>query len=246
MQLHVIATGSKGNCYVLQAENGERLIIEAGIRADLLKQAIDFDLESVSGVIISHEHADHSRAAYNCCSWGLEVYATEGTWMELRGIHPKSRVISHGQQILIGAFKVIPFDVKHDANEPVGFLINHEECGKVLFVTDAYYVRQKFRGLNNIIIEANYCEKIINEKMGLDSDRKFLRDRIMQSHFSLQNCLGLLNANDLSQVNNIVLIHLSDGNSDEKRFKSEVEQATGKNVTVASNGMKIGFNKQPF
>jgi len=56
----------------------------------------------------------------------------------------------------------------------------------------------------------------------------------------------MLSANDLSQVNNIVLIHLSDSNSDEIQFQNEVSELTGKNVTVASNGMTINFNKTPF
>jgi ribonuclease BN (tRNA processing enzyme) len=63
---------------------------------------------------------------------------------------------------------------------------------------------------------------------------------------SLDTCVNLLNANDLSKVNNIVLIHLSDSNSDEQAFKKRVSDETGKNVTVASNGMEINFNKTPF
>lgn len=56
----------------------------------------------------------------------------------------------------------------------------------------------------------------------------------------------MLSANDLTAVNNIVLIHLSDGNSNEKQFKKEVYELTGKNVYVASNGMNLKFNKTPF
>jgi len=47
-------------------------------------------------------------------------------------------------------------------------------------------------------------------------------------------------------VNNIVLIHLSDGNSDEAFFKDETERITGKNVTVARAGIVLDFNKTPF
>jgi ribonuclease BN (tRNA processing enzyme) len=50
----------------------------------------------------------------------------------------------------------------------------------------------------------------------------------------------------LSQVNNILLIHLSDSNSDEKQFKKEIHELTNKNVIVASNGMDIPFLKTPF
>jgi uncharacterized surface protein with fasciclin (FAS1) repeats len=63
---------------------------------------------------------------------------------------------------------------------------------------------------------------------------------------SLDTCKRTLKANDLSQVNNIVLIHLSDGNSDAARFKREVQEVTGKTVWIADAGMEIPFNRTPF
>ncbi|MBQ19124.1 MAG: MBL fold metallo-hydrolase, partial [Flavobacteriales bacterium] len=91
--------------------------------------------------------------------------------------------------------------------------------------------------------EANFSNTIIREKLG---DKEFLRNRILTSHMSLETCIGFLDANNLEKVNNIVLIHLSDGNSDEEMFKREVEDATGKTVTVASNGLVMDLNKTPF
>lgn len=246
MKLHVIGTGSKGNAYLLKASDGQMLLIECGVRPALIKQAIGFEPGKVEACLISHGHLDHASGMTDVAKMGIKVYATNGTFKERGFFHHKATCIYAGLSFNVGYFRVIPFDVQHDALEPVGFLIHHPECGKLLFITDTFYVRHKFKALNNIIIEANYCEKIIEQKLGIESDRRFLRDRILQSHFSLQNCLELLKANDLSQVNNVVLIHLSDSNSDEKRFKREVEELTGKTVTVASNGLEIELNKQPF
>lgn len=145
----------------------------------------------------------------------------------------------------IGNFKILPFDLKHDV-PCLGFLIDHPECGRNIFITDTYFCEYTFPNLNNVIIEANYCKKIIDQKYGPESGKEFLRNRILKSHFSLQNCKDMLSANDLSKVNNIVLIHLSDSNSDEIQFQKEVAELTGKNVTVANNGMEIPFNKTPF
>ena len=85
---------------------------------------------------------------------------------------------------------------------------------------------------------------IIDEKLRISN--KFVRDRVIQSHMSLKTCKEFLAANDLTKVNNIVLIHLSDPNSDAKRFINEVEQQTGKNVFVAEKGMIIDINLTPF
>lgn len=246
MKLKVIGTGSSGNAYILGNED-EALLIECGVKITDIKKALNFDYSKVVGCIISHEHQDHCKSANEVMRLGINVYTGVKTHQAINGdvIH-RSLPIASRQTIKLGGFKIMAFDVKHDAAEPFGFLIEYNDCGRVLFLTDTYYCKYTFPGLNNIIIEANYSKAIIDQKYGAESGKEFLRNRILQSHFSLENCKDMLAANDLSQVNNIVLIHLSDSNSDEKQFQKEVSEQTRKNVTVASNGMEIQFNKTPF
>lgn len=246
MKLKIIGTGSKGNCYLLETET-EILIIEAGVNISEIKKSLNFDLSKVVGCIVTHEHMDHSKAIWDVMKLGIDVYASAGT-LKARFVDTKSRAksIVSKQIFKFGNFKIMAFDVKHDAAEPLGFLIEHPECGRVLFLTDTYYCSYLFPNLNNVIIEANYSKEIIDRKYGSESGKEFLRNRILKSHFSLENCKDMLVANDLSKVNNIVLIHLSDSNSDEIQFQKEVAELTGKNVTVANNGMEINFNKEPF
>ena len=135
------------------------------------------------------------------------------------------------------------FDVLHDAAEPCGFVINHKETGNVLFLTDLIFSAYTFPNIHNIIIEANYDEDLAKRKL---SDMEFLRNRIIKNHMSIDTCIKTLKANDLSKVNNIVLIHLSDSNSNANDFKNRVELATGKNVSIADEGLSINFNKTPF
>jgi len=247
MKLKVISTGSIGNAYILENEN-EALLIECGVNIMDIKKALDFDFSKVVGCIVSHEHGDHYKSIQSVLDSGIEVYATQGTFNS--DIFPSSghrkNQIEKKRIFKLGNFKIMAFDVKHDAADPVGFLIQHPECGKVLFLTDTNYCEYTFSGLNNIIIEANFSKEIIDRKFGADSGKEFLRNRILKSHFSLENCKDMLAANDLSQVNNIVLIHLSDSNSNSKQFQSEVADLTGKNVTVARIGLTIDFNLTPF
>jgi phosphoribosyl 1,2-cyclic phosphodiesterase len=178
---------------------------------------------------------------------GIDVYASAGT-LKARFVEDQPRAIAifAKQSFQIGNFKIMAFDVEHDAKEPLGFLIDHPDCGKTLFLTDTFYCKYTFPGLNNIIIEANYSKEIIDRKYGAESGKEFLRNRILKSHFSLENCKDMLSANDLTQVNKIVLIHLSDSNSDEKQFVKEVAGLTHKVVLAAVNGMEINFDKTPF
>ena len=118
-------------------------------------------------------------------------------------------------------------------------MIEHPECGKIVFITDSYYCKYTFKDVQHWIIEANYSQKIINEKIEQHGINHFLKDRILKSHLSLENCIETLKANDLSKTQNIVLIHLSDSNSNEKEFIQEVEKNVQRFCQVANNGMKI-------
>lgn len=246
MKLTVINSNSAGNAYILHNEK-EALLIECGVQFAKIKQALGYNLMKVAGCIVTHEHKDHCKAVADVLAAGIRVHASVGTHQAMGTIdHHRSIKLVPGVEFHVGSFLVRPFDVKHDCAEPFGYLIYHKECGNVLFLTDSYYCEYNFSGLNNIIIEANYCQTILDRRLQEGVNPKFLRDRVITSHMSLATCKQTLQAYDLSKVNNIVLIHLSDGNSDEKRFKQEVEEVTGKTVHVANAGMSIDFNKQPF
>lgn len=245
MTLEILGTGSSGNCYLFKPKKGKSLIIDCGINFKEVKKAINFNINSVVGVLQTHSHGDHSKFTKEFINYGLSVYMSEENQKEINIYHHNIKIIKELKVFKVGDFTVIPFELKHDV-KCFGYLIDHLESGKFCMITDTYYCKYTFPNLNNIIVEANYSKEIIDRKFGPESGKEFLRNRILKSHFSLENCKEMLSANDLSKVNNIVLIHLSDSNSDEKQFQKEVSELTGKNVTVASNGMTINFNKTPF
>lgn len=248
MQLRIINSNSDGNAYILQATDGQVLLIECGVRFDIIKKELNFKLSSVVGCIVTHEHKDHCKGVKGVLDAAIEVWASAGTHQAMgTANHHRAKITRNGDMFSIGNFKVKPFDIKHDCAEPLGYLIYHPECGSTLFLTDSYYCEYKFSGLNNIIIEANYCQKILDQRMQNGENPKSLRDRVITSHMSLDTCKQTLKSYDLSQVNNIVLIHLSDKNSNAAQFQVEVQQATGKTVHIADAGVIIdNFNKTPF
>lgn len=245
MRLKIIGSGSAGNGYILENDQ-EALLIECGVRFDKIMRALNFNLKKVRGCLVTHEHGDHAVAIHKVLGAGIDVYTSYGTIQAL-GVekHHRSHAVDN-QPFQLGGFKVMTFDVKHDCADPVGFLIEHEECGLVLFLTDTYFIPYTFEGLNNILVEANYCQEILDQRLADGRGNAYVRDRVLSSHMSLKTCKELLVANDLTQVNNIVLIHLSDSNSHEERFIREVREVTGKAVSAARPGMELEFNKTPF
>jgi ribonuclease BN (tRNA processing enzyme) len=145
----------------------------------------------------------------------------------------------------IGQFKVKAIEVVHDTY-CFAYLIHHPESGLILFITDSFYSPHTFQGLNQIILECNYDEDILNDNIEKGKLPLVVRNRVRSSHMSLGTVKTLLEANDLSQVQNIVLTHLSDGNSNAGKFREEITKLTGKKVFIADKNMNIDFNKEPF
>jgi len=83
------------------------------------------------------------------------------------------------------------------------------------------------------MIECNYSKKILDENIAAGRVPAAQKNRIIKSHMSLKTVKDMLRANDLSQVKEIHLLHLSDRNSSAKLFKKEIQELTGKPVYIA-------------
>lgn len=232
IQFRPLASGSSGNAYHVSDGHTE-LLIECGINFRDIQKALNFKTSNLAGCLITHEHKDHTKGLKDVLRAGIDVYASQGT-IDQEGIkHHRLKPIQAKKQFEIGTWKVLPFDVEHDVAEPLGFLLMNQEGEKLLFATDTYYVRYKFKGLTHIAVECNYSLDILEENIAAGIVPEIMKKRLLRSHFSLENVKEFLKANDLSKVQEIHLLHLSNNNSDERRFKSEIQKLTGKPVYLA-------------
>jgi len=243
MVIKVIGSNSSGNCYVLESEN-ECLIIDAGIHTKEIFRAIDYNISKIVGCIVTHEHLDHFRYVNKISEYGINVYGSDGTLKGLKGHRYFS--IKPDMSFMLGNFKITPFLIKHDAREPFGFIINHFDCGNILFITDSKYTQYKFENINHIIVESNHSRELIDKKMESGALNEFLYKRLINSHMSIETCLDLIIANDSDKLLNIILIHLSDSNSNELEFIDKVIKRIGKKVFVADKGNIIDIGIHPF
>ena len=231
------ASGSTGNCYRI-TDGRTPLLLECGISINeiLRKTNAMGGVSSLAGCLVSHGHKDHSKAVKDLMKFGVDIYLSQGTADEISGLGPwrhRINIIKAKQQFRIGTWTILPFETQHDAQEPLGFLLANRDGDKLLYVTDTCYVKYRFQGLTHILIEANYSLDILKRNVEAGAVPKELKSRILKSHFSLENVKKFLLANDLSKVEAIFLLHLSDGNSDAERFKREVMELTGKPTYIA-------------
>ena len=83
------------------------------------------------------------------------------------------------------------------------------------------------------MIECNYALDILNENVKNGRIGAFLKNRVLKSHFSLENVKEFIKATDLSELKEVWLLHLSDSNSNAERFKKEIQAITGTPVYIA-------------
>lgn len=238
MRLKILGSSSSGNCYIL--ENGTTaLVIECGVSVGLIKKALKFNLSKVAGCIVTHTHNDHARHIDKMVAMGIPTLALPSVF----GDHciqpnPNAIHIKDGKGYLLGQFKVATFPVSHDV-PCVGYLISHPELGRLLFVTDTMTLDYRFTNLNNILIEANYADDILQERIDRGEIPASHRDRLRLTHMELETTKRVLSRQSLMATDNIILIHLSNDNSDAARFQREIVEATGKMVYVADTNMTI-------
>jgi phosphoribosyl 1,2-cyclic phosphodiesterase len=232
IDIQTIASSSKGNAYRV-SDGRTTLLLECGIRYKDIQKSFNFRMSEVSGCLITHEHKDHCAALKEVLKAGIDCYMSSGTYEALGIEHHRIKPVVAKEQFQLGTWTILPFDVQHDVSEPLGFLLANQEGEKLLFATDTYYIKYKFKGLTHIMVECNYSKEILNENIAAGRVPKIMKKRLIRSHFSLENVKEFLRANDLRKVQEIHLLHLSDNNSDEERFKREVQELTGKIVYIA-------------
>ena len=239
MDIRVLASGSAGNCYRV-SDGLTPLLLECGISINDILRNLKFGVSSLAGCLLSHGHSDHSRAVKDLMKFGVDIYLSQGTADEISGLGPwrhRINIIKAKQQFRLGTWTVLPFETQHDAAEPLGFLLQSNATGeRLLYATDTYYIRYRFPRLHYIMVECNYAMDILEDNVQRGLVPEVLRRRLLTSHFSLENVKEFLRANDLSKVQEIHLLHLSDGNSDAERFKREIMELTGKPVYIAGGG----------
>lgn len=236
MQLHVIGSSSKGNCYILES-NSEALILEAGCKLLEVKKALQWQLSKVVGCCVTHEHNDHAGYAAEFATAGIKVLALPAV-QQAKGIKRNFIPVELGKAYKMGGFTVQPFAVMHDV-PCVGYTVMQQELGKLVFFTDTCACKYRFKGVNTYMVEANYCDAMLEANIEAEKVPMMLRNRLMTSHMELGNTVAFLQSSDLSMVRNIILVHLSAGNAEPTYFEEAVMAATGMPAVAAREGLTL-------
>ena len=230
MEFKILASGSKGNAYLLK-EKETILLLEAGISWQALQKKMGYKATEIDACFVTHRHGDHSKYIEHLLDHAIDVYVSSDVAQKYKiESHHRVHVYREKQPFEIGNFEIMPFKVPHDVPN-YGFLIRSKETGdKAVFIIDALYCPYQFKGLTHIFYGIDFQEEIISKRVKEGKISLDLSQRIVESHGSLEACIKFLKAQDLSKVKEIVFLHCSKDNADKKEIKRVLQEVTGKLV----------------
>ncbi len=216
-------SGSSGNVLFCQY-GGTRLLVDADKSGSCIATAlrdIGVEMDTLSGVLITHEHSDHiAGAGVLARKYGLPLYATADTWWAMRdkvGRVPAElcREIAAGQDFWLGDIGVRPFSIPHDAADPVGFRL-WGGSRSVSVATDLGHFGQdtfdRVAGSDIVLLESNHDPDLLraNPRYNAALKRRILGDF---GHLSNEACSQALLRLTASGTRGIILGHLSGENN---------------------------------
>lgn len=227
MTLKCLGSSSAGNCYLLTSNNGETLILDCGIPIKEIKKGLNWNIRNVVGCIVSHVHSDHSKSVKDFEDIGIPV------------CKPYEALLMN-QFLANSYFTVRTFDLttldgrwthtNADGSECpcCGFLITHQEMGRMLYITDTNLIKWRFKSINHILLGVNYDKDLIENE---DSAKV---NHVYRGHMSIDTACDFVKTNNSKDLQNVIMCHLSKNNADKDLFidkmKSTVPNA---NVDVA-------------
>lgn len=243
MKFISLASSSRGNAYLLKSPGVGQLLLEAGLPVNVIREKLrdrGVSLSDLAGCLVSHEHGDHSRAVKDLLRAGVDCYMSGGTAKGL-GVADHYRTHSYRAIWYIpdsstpDRWIVSTFFLEHDATEPIGFIIDHQD-DRLLFMPDTAAIQNLFEGITIVAVECNYIAEMLNNSVLEGHIPAVVGKRIRDNHMSLESLIAMLKSSDLSRCRVIYLLHLSSGNSSEEIMKRKVQETTGIPTYICEEG----------
>jgi phosphoribosyl 1,2-cyclic phosphodiesterase len=229
LSICVLASGSSGNATLVSSGN-THFLIDAGLSTTELQRrvtTIGYDLADCAGILITHAHSDHYRAAGSLSRrHRIPVFAPQTTIDVIRRRSSKKRYRRLGRAEVvpeaIGDISIETFPIQHggeerDAGEPVGFVVRNGQASFAV-ATDVGRPSQEIvaamHGTTAVLIESNYDDELLNRKL---ADPKFKNDweylkwvKSDDGHLSNAQCADLLVRSMSESTKDVYLGHLSE------------------------------------
>ena len=216
LEVHVLASGSDGNCTVIESDD-EAIMIDAGMSCKRIMALMDLagvDSDMISAILVTHEHTDHvSGVGAVARKLDVPVYSTQGTFgaskMGNVDFHPVDKTAPFD----IGHMHITPLPTSHDAVDPCCYYTETDQ-GNVLLATDTgvlnFQIEHALAQADIAILESNYDPNMLANGPYPVYLKKRIRSEI--GHLSNFDCADAVRRN-LKENAQLFLAHLSKTNN---------------------------------
>lgn len=234
MRFESLASSSHGNAYIV-SDDHTHILIECGVTHKKLQQLCGFQTTALTACLVSHEHKDHSACVEKLISSGVDVYLSQGTAAALElpeKLLELAQEMESGKQFTVGTLEVLPFSTFHDAQEPLGFVIQSRVDGDIFaYAIDTVNLPYNFPGVNLLAVEANFDQAILDRCQRMPEK---VRHRVSNTHMEIDMLCKCLRRMDLRNCRQIFLLHLSDATSHEGHFINKVARAVPRGIEITA------------
>ncbi len=225
-----LASGSRGNSLFISTPD-TALLVDAGLSGKEIERrmaVIGQAPETLSAIIITHEHSDHIRGAGILSRrFKVPVYVTPRTFSACQGLGKIDRLTHFecGTPFDVGSIRINPFSISHDAADPVGMTLGFKEK-KIGVATDlgiaTTLVKEHLKNCHALYLESNHDpDMLINGPYPWH-----LKQRIKSrcGHLSNADAKNLVSELLHPDLHHIILAHLSEENNHPGRALQEVSK----------------------
>lgn len=234
--LRCLNSGSSGNAYLIDA-CGKKLLLELGVKWNEVLKALNYKIDGVVGALVTHQHLDHAKSIPQALKYRIPVYSNDEVADKYKGVI----ALQTNKKYRVGQFIVQAVKVEHSAQN-YAYILDTPDDVRVLFCTDAVRFPYKVRGVNVMMIEANYSEDIIVDNLCKGYD---IRSK-NQYHMEIGDTVECIKNNYSSDLNAIILLHLSDSQSCEALFIERVYKEIGLKPYIAKKNLNLSINRFEF
>jgi phosphoribosyl 1,2-cyclic phosphodiesterase len=224
MQFLILGSSSAGNCALISTPE-TKVLIDAGFSGLKIRRVLEdmgIPLESIDGVFLTHEHADHTSGVLGLSKYDhLTFFANEDTSNAVqrrlkRGLNWE--IFETNKTFKFKDLQIKTVSVPHDAYDPVGYIFKHTAKTKpaqstsLAWVTDLGHmplsVKKALYDVDLLVLEANYDEDLLEK----DTTRpEAIKQRIRGRHGHLSNMdtHAFLTQSPEAKWKHVQLVHLS-------------------------------------
>ncbi len=249
-------SGSTGNCLLIQS-NETNILIDAGVSQKKISEALasfNLDLTNIDAILVTHEHSDHTMNVGSISKkYDIPVYCNLETLNAMpdqkNKINEKNQIIfKNNKSFKINDFEILPFSIPHDAANPCGFNIFHDDK-KISIATDIGHVDNtlisNLQCSSFILLEANYDPDILKYGKYPFS----LKQRILSpvGHLSNESAGKTISELFSKQIfKKAMLGHLSkENNFPELALKTVYDELNTKNITKKDISIDVANRNAP-